>query len=243
MFNNNFVMCNNNSNESRTASARGFMAFFAMLAMGFGLMASPAEAAPFAYVASFETNSVSVIDTATNLVVATVPVGDNPIAVAVNPDGTRAYVTNSGSSNVSVIETATNSVVDTVPVGSFPEGVAVTPDGKHAYVTNDCILTGYWKDALRDCVLIGAATEAGVWNDRDAFPDQRSNSEIGAYSRESWCDGVAGADQASQHSSDGSFAGAARTHEQKCFLLARIAGQAIAKYFLKCANWLRIIWP
>jgi YVTN family beta-propeller protein len=37
--------------------------------------ARPAEAAPFAYVANFIGNTVSVIDTATNTVVATVPVG------------------------------------------------------------------------------------------------------------------------------------------------------------------------
>ena len=38
-------------------------------------------------------NNVSVIDTATNTVVATVAVGSSPFGVAVNPAGTRAYVT------------------------------------------------------------------------------------------------------------------------------------------------------
>ena len=41
------------------------MALFAGLAMGFGAMASPAEAAPFAYVANTNSGTVSVIDTAT----------------------------------------------------------------------------------------------------------------------------------------------------------------------------------
>ena len=76
------------------------------------------------------------IDTATNTVVATVPVGTNPIGVAITPDGKHAYVTNFTSNNVSVIDTATNTVVATVPVGNNPVGVAVTPDGKHAYVAN-----------------------------------------------------------------------------------------------------------
>jgi hypothetical protein len=45
-------MHNYYSNRGRAAPARGFMALFAiMLAMGLGLMARPAEAAPFAYVA------------------------------------------------------------------------------------------------------------------------------------------------------------------------------------------------
>ena len=37
-------------------------------------------------------NTVSVIDTATNTVTATVPVGSYPIGVAVTPDGTKVYV-------------------------------------------------------------------------------------------------------------------------------------------------------
>src|SRR5262249_19515421 len=64
---------------------------------------------------------------ATNTVVATVPVGARPIAVAITPDGTHAFVTNQNSNTVSVIETATNTVVATVPVGAAPFAVAITP--------------------------------------------------------------------------------------------------------------------
>jgi YVTN family beta-propeller protein len=77
-----------------------------------------------------------VIDTVTNTVVATVPVGSFPAGVAVNPAGAFAYVANGSSNTVSVIDTVTNTVVATVPVGSFPVGVAVNPAGTFAYVTN-----------------------------------------------------------------------------------------------------------
>ena len=70
-------------------------------------------------------NSVSVIDTATNTVVATVAVGQHPSSVTVNPTGTRLYVANQSSDSVSVIDTATNAVVTAVVVGSGPVGVAV----------------------------------------------------------------------------------------------------------------------
>jgi YVTN family beta-propeller protein len=80
--------------------------------------------------------TVSVIATATNTVVATVPVGIGPLWVAITPDGTHTYVTTRGDNTVSVIATATNTVVATVSVGNFPLGVAITPDGTHAYVTN-----------------------------------------------------------------------------------------------------------
>ncbi len=41
-------------------------------------------------------NTVSVIDTATNNVTATVTVGSGPYGVAVTPDGTKVYVANCG---------------------------------------------------------------------------------------------------------------------------------------------------
>src|SRR5450631_1664734 len=114
--------------------------FLVTLAMGLGLLAMPSAAAPFAYVANTISNTVSVIDTTTSppSVVATVPVGPNPIGAAVSPDGTHVYVANFGSNTVSVIDTLTTppSVAATIVVGSAPFGVAVAPDGKHAYVTN-----------------------------------------------------------------------------------------------------------
>jgi YVTN family beta-propeller protein len=85
-------------------------------------------------------NTVSVIDTATNTVIATIPAGGFVLTgVAVTPDGSKVYVANSGGGNgntVSVIDTATNMVTTTIPVGSDPIGVAVTPDGSTVYVAN-----------------------------------------------------------------------------------------------------------
>jgi len=69
------------------------------------------------YVTNFQSANVSVIDTASNTVVATVPVGLMPRGVAVNPAGTKVYVANRDSFNISVIETATNVVVANVAVG------------------------------------------------------------------------------------------------------------------------------
>ncbi len=52
---------------------------------------------------------------------------DQPIGVAITPDGTRAYVTNQASDpgTVSVIDTANNEVIDTITVGNSPAGVAI----------------------------------------------------------------------------------------------------------------------
>ena len=80
--------------------------------------------------------TVSVIDTATNNVTATISVGCIPCGVAVNPMGTKVYVANSGGNTTSIIDTATNTVTATIPVGVGPEKIAFSPDGKKVYVTN-----------------------------------------------------------------------------------------------------------
>ena len=88
-----------------------------------------------AYVPNQNSNSVSVIDTGTNAVVATIPMAP-PQGVAITPSGAFAYVTNYLANTVSVIDTATNTVVAVIPVGAEPLFLAITPDGAHAYVGN-----------------------------------------------------------------------------------------------------------
>jgi YVTN family beta-propeller protein len=99
---------------------------------------SMAEAAKtqYGYVANHSDNTVSVIDTNTDLVIKTVSVGTGPWGVAVNQAGTFVYVSNNTSNNVSVISTSTNAVTATIPVGAEPYGVAFSLDGKTAYVAN-----------------------------------------------------------------------------------------------------------
>ncbi|PFY28605.1 PQQ-dependent protein, partial [Bacillus toyonensis] len=90
----------------------------------------------FAYVANLGSNNVSVINTVSNTVVATIPVGLSPRNVAITPNAQFAYVVNGVSDNVSVINTASNTVFTTIPGGSSPRGIAITPNGTFAYVAN-----------------------------------------------------------------------------------------------------------
>ena len=82
-----------------------------------------------AYVVNFNADTVSVIDTATNAVVGSaIPVGSEPVGIAITPDGTKAYVTNQDADTVSVIDTATNTVVGSpITVGDVPFGIAICP--------------------------------------------------------------------------------------------------------------------
>lgn len=85
------------------------------------------------YVANEGSGTVSIIDTASNAVVATIPVGPNPRHAAVTPDGTRLYVVCANDPGVVVIDTATRRV-RTTTIGGFDDGLAISPDGRWAYV-------------------------------------------------------------------------------------------------------------
>jgi YVTN family beta-propeller protein len=88
-----------------------------------------------AYVANPGPGSVSVINTSTNKVEATVPV-PNATAIAISPSGTVAYVTEFSGNALATINIPSNSLGPTVPVGTHPSAVAVSPDGTRVYVAN-----------------------------------------------------------------------------------------------------------
>ena len=68
---------------------------------------------------------MSVIDTRTNQVVATVPVGQRPWNMALTPDGKKLYVANGRSHNVSVIDTEARTRLRDIAVGKLPWGVVI----------------------------------------------------------------------------------------------------------------------
>lgn len=105
------------------------------------------KAAPFAYVPNdglpgSGPSTVSVIDTATNTVVATIPVSIRPRTVSVSP--TQVFITNQGdlapadTGSVSVIHAATNTVTASIPV---PGAFGIAWSGTRLYVagSNDNI--------------------------------------------------------------------------------------------------------
>lgn len=97
-----------------------------------------------AYVANFNSGSVSVIDvdknSATfNTVTATITVGTNPADLAVFPDGDRVLVANAGSGDVSVIDSDGTSasyheVISTIGQATGAKTVTVSPDGTRVYI-------------------------------------------------------------------------------------------------------------
>ena len=87
------------------------------------------------FVADELTNNVSVISDSSYKVVAGIPVGSEPWAVAYDSGKGEIFVTDDGSNNVSVISDTNDTVVATVPVGSAPVGVAYDSAKGEVFVT------------------------------------------------------------------------------------------------------------
>ena len=86
-------------------------------------------------VVNYDSDNVSVIDTSTNVVVATVPVGANPQDITYAPDGRHLYTANVDDNSISVVNTTTNLVSARIPIGDSPTSISVLPNGRLAYVT------------------------------------------------------------------------------------------------------------
>jgi len=78
-----------------------------------------------------------VIDLATRKSVRRLPLGDDPEAFDLSPDGKTLYVTNEDEGELSMIDIASGKVLRKVTVGKEPEGVKVSPDGKTVWVTSE----------------------------------------------------------------------------------------------------------
>lgn len=94
-----------------------------------------------AYVPGYGDGTVTVIDTETDEVVATIPVASSPDDVLISdvrfsPDGSRAYVTSYYDGTVTVISTADDTVLTVIPVGRTNGDLWFSPDGTRLYVTS-----------------------------------------------------------------------------------------------------------
>ena len=92
------------------------------------------------YVANYFANTVTLIDPASNNVVATLTVNGRPYGRVFSSDGKYTYIVypKNGvpSGTVSVFDTYTRMVTAQATVGNGPNNVAITPDGSLAYTTN-----------------------------------------------------------------------------------------------------------
>ncbi|HEX6622540.1 MAG TPA: cytochrome D1 domain-containing protein [Pyrinomonadaceae bacterium] len=65
-----------------------------------------------------------------------VPVGKQPEAIDISPDGREVWVGHNADGGVSIIDTETQKVKETIKVGGMPIRVKFTPDGKRVLVSS-----------------------------------------------------------------------------------------------------------
>ena len=88
------------------------------------------------YVTNYGDGTVSVIDGATNLVAATIPVRNGPGALAINTATNKIYVCNWSENTISVIDGAANTDLGPILVGNTPNFITVNSVTNKIYVTS-----------------------------------------------------------------------------------------------------------
>lgn len=96
------------------------------------------------YVANANSDTVSVIETATDTVAQTLdakpmeslPFGSAPNALCVSPDGTTLYIANGGNNLLGVLDLASGKMRGLIPTGWYPGAVETTNDGNMICVAN-----------------------------------------------------------------------------------------------------------
>lgn len=83
---------------------------------------------------NYGSNTATIVSIPTMTVSATLPVGNQPVAVALDSTQTNAYVANYGSSSITKINLASKSVVGTLAVGRAPAALALDPSGTSLWV-------------------------------------------------------------------------------------------------------------
>src|SRR5918993_496347 len=146
-----------------------------------------AEALPsgeLAYVTNEDSQELTVIDTRSDSVVSTIPVGTRPRGVRVAPDGKTVFVALSGSpkcpptmpdeeceklkadkskDGVAVVDVAQRKTTRVLPGGSDPEAFDISEDGSTLFVSNEDAGTASIVDIasgkVRSTVAVGKEPE------------------------------------------------------------------------------------
>ena len=96
-------------------------------------------------------DAITAINVASGAVGASVIDRQQPVGIAINPNGDSLYVVNAGDDTVTPINLPGGSRGARIPVGAEPVGAAFTPDGGTAFVTN-----------FRDGTVTPVATATGT---------------------------------------------------------------------------------
>jgi YVTN family beta-propeller protein len=133
--------------------------------------ALPAGAATL-FVTNTKSDSISVIDTTTFEVVATIPLGrGKPNRVVFHPDGKTAWVVYDKSHDLGVVDADARKLVKRVKIGGNPYNLGFTPDGRHLLVLDWASDTSTDEVIFYDLAAqkIDGRVEVSTWPAHSAF--------------------------------------------------------------------------
>jgi YVTN family beta-propeller protein len=107
----------------------------------------------YLYVANSGSDDVTIVDTASDQVIATAATGRRPLLPCVAPDGKFVYLPSGPDRTVTVLR-AGGEFVKTIPVGAAPHDIVVSPDNRWAYQPNSASHTVSVIDK-RDQAVVG----------------------------------------------------------------------------------------
>lgn len=133
-----YTWVNDNPAIGLAPSGTGNIPSFKAVNDGNGPITANIKATPInlgvAYVPSFKTKDVSVIDIAAQKLLKTIPIGDQPYGACVSHDGRFVYVVDGGE--VTVISTETNSIAGIIKTNSYCYDAVISPNDTKLYVTD-----------------------------------------------------------------------------------------------------------
>ena len=86
-----------------------------ILSAAFAAVSADPTLAYTVYVSNERDNTVSVVDSNTMQVVATIPVGQRPRGITISHDGSVVYLCASDDDTIQILDTATRQIVSTLP--------------------------------------------------------------------------------------------------------------------------------
>ena len=108
------------------------------------------------YVTDSASDTIDVIDGATNQVVQVIRGIVLPHGIAFSPDGSRIYVSNESESVLDIVDRKTGEILRKIPLSARPNNIAITKDGNR--------------------VLVGIRSQPGVVDVIDTASQKRTNS-------------------------------------------------------------------
>jgi len=99
-------------------------------------MVAVAEEAGRVVTANIGSGTVTIVDPASQSVVAHVETGAGAEGLTIHPDGMRAYVTNRSAGTLVEVDLTTGAITRSMEVGDFPIRVKVRPGGAELLVSN-----------------------------------------------------------------------------------------------------------